>query len=190
MQRPNWDRPFRCHIDASDSAVGGTPTKVDDDAYYRAVEYFSERVNEVEENYTANDHELLRLVYFLKRFRRYFEGAEFKFITDNQVLKNIFYRPDLSRGEARWHDFQSQSGITKLALEKGHVHVLGDALSRVPHASMRSEIEVNNLHSMYVQVPDIYKNTLERIRRTPQFGAHFMDRCRETRYNASGLIGF
>lgn len=90
MQPPNWDQPFRCHIDASALAVGGTLIQLDDDGYDRAVAYFSKRLNQAEENYRTNDRELLGLIYFLKQFRCYLEGTEFEVITNNQVLKNFF----------------------------------------------------------------------------------------------------
>lgn len=41
------------------------------------------------------------LVFFLKLFRCYLEGAEFEVITDNQVLKSFISKQDLSRREAR-----------------------------------------------------------------------------------------
>lgn len=48
MQAPDWDRPFRCHIDASALAVGGTLTQRGEDGHDRAVAYFSKRLNEAE----------------------------------------------------------------------------------------------------------------------------------------------
>lgn len=56
-------------------------------------------------------------------------------LTDNQVLQYFFIKQDLSRREARWLDFLSQFGITKLTLVKGRVHALGDTPSRAPHVN-------------------------------------------------------
>lgn len=101
MVPPDWTRRFRCHVDASQLAVGGTLTQLDDDGNDRAIAYFSKRLSPAEENYSANDRELLGLVYFLKRFRCYVEGSEFEVVIDNQVLNYYFTKQTLSRREAR-----------------------------------------------------------------------------------------
>lgn len=132
MAAPDWSRPFRCHTDACQFAVGGTLTQLDDAGREHAISYFSKRLSAAEENYTANDRELLGLVYFLQRFRCYLEGTEFEVFTDNQVLRYFFSKPILSRREARWLDVLGQFGITQLTLVKGKVHVLGDVPSRAP----------------------------------------------------------
>ena len=133
LTSPNWNRPFRCHVDASKKAVGGTLTQLDDNGNERVVAFFSKRLSEAEERYTANERELLGLVYFLKRFRCYLEGTSFEVFTDNQLLGNFFTKPNMSEKEARWLDLLSQFGISKITLKAGRVHVLGDALSRAPH---------------------------------------------------------
>ena len=147
LTSPNWSRPFRCHVDASQKAVGGTLTQLDEEGNKRVVAFFSKRLSEVEERYTANERELLGLVYFLKRFRCYLEGSSFEVFTDNQVLSNFFTKPNMSRKEARWLDLLSQFGISKVTLKAGRVHVLGDALSRAPHVVEGPEtcIDANNM---------------------------------------------
>lgn len=62
----------------------------------------------------------------------------------------------LSREEAGWVEFLSQFGINKLTLQKERIHVLGDALSRVPHAP--TETEVNNTEVLTVNSPDNFHN--------------------------------
>lgn len=42
---------------------------MDGDGRDRVVAYLQKLLNEAEENYTANDRELVGVVYFLKRFR-------------------------------------------------------------------------------------------------------------------------
>lgn len=167
MQPPNWDLPFRCHIDASELAVGGTLTQLDEQGHDHAVAYFSKRLSTAEENYSANDRELLGLVYFLKRFRCYLEGSEFEVVTDNQVLKHFFSKQDLSRREARWLEFLSHFGITELTLERGKVHILGDTLSRAPHAPQLDDLEVNNIHTFSFGMSAQYSTHIEN---DPTFG--------------------
>lgn len=130
---PDWTRKLRCHVDASQLAVGGTLTQHCAAGAERVVSYFSKKISDTEQDYTANERELLGLVYFLKRFRCYFEGSSFEVITDNQELNHFFIKPHMSRKEARWLDLLSQFGIKEVTLQPGRVHVLGDVLSRAPH---------------------------------------------------------
>ena len=146
---PDWTKVFRGHIDASNNAVGGTLTQLDDSGNERVIAFFSKKLNPAEQNYTANDRELLGLVYFLMRFRCYLEGSEFEIFTDNQVLKNFFTKPKLSRKEARWLETLGNFGIFPINLKPGKIHVLGDALSRVPNARM------NTMHITRIAADDI-----------------------------------
>lgn len=90
MQARNWYISFRSHVDASAVVVGGTLIQLDTDRKDQAVAFFSKRLSPAEENYSADNCELLRRVYFLKRFRCYLQGSEFEVVTDNQVLKYFF----------------------------------------------------------------------------------------------------
>lgn len=161
MIDPNWSRPFRCHTDASQLAVGGSLTQLDEHGDERVISYFSKRLSPAEENHSANDRELLGLIYFLRRFRCYLEGSSFEVLTDNQVLKNFFSKATLSRREAGWVEFLGQFGISSMTLIKGKVHVLGDALSRAPHItkSEYSSPELSNVHVLEIELPpNITKN--------------------------------
>lgn len=155
MQSPDWNLPFRCHVDASQLAVGGTLTQISENGEH-AISYFSKRLSPEEENYSANDRELLGLIYFLKRFRCYLEGSTFEVLTDNQVLRSFFEKPDPIRRDARWLDFLGQFGITKMTLVKGKIHVLGDALSRAPH--IVNNIEGQNEDCISLEYPPDMKN--------------------------------
>lgn len=79
--------------------------------------------------------EAARTNIFLKQFWCYVEGTEFEVIIDNQALKYLFTKKDLSRREAKWIDLLGQLGIKNVALQPGRVHVLGDAVARLAHAS-------------------------------------------------------
>lgn len=138
---PDWNKPFRGHIDASETAVGGTLTQQDEQGMDRVIAFFSRKLTPAEENYSANDRELLGLVYFLERFRCYLEGTSFEILTDNQVLKHFFTKSNLSRREARWIETLGNFGIFPITLKPGKIHVLGDTLSRAPHIHV-NDIEV------------------------------------------------
>ena len=162
---PNWEKPFIGHIDACQISVGGTLTQAADDGHERVVAYFSKRLSKTEQNYSANDRELLGLVYFLKRFRCYLEGSTFQIVTDNQVLKHLFTKPNLSRREARYIDFLSQFNISKMTLKKGVIHVLGDALSRIPLDERT--VRLSNLEMLKIEAPKDIRLNYEK---DPVFG--------------------
>lgn len=143
---PNFNLPYRCHVDASQYAIGGTLTQFID-GNERVVSYFSKKLNPAQMNYTANDRELLGMVEFLTHFRCYLEGSEFEVITDNQILKHFFEKRDLSRREARWLETLSDFGIFPITLQKGTIHVLGDTLSRVHHDVQNITCLVKDLSS-------------------------------------------
>ncbi len=146
---PDWNKSFRGHIDASSSAVGGTLTQLDENGRDRVIAFFSKKLSPAEQNYTTNDRELLGLIYFLQRFRCYLEGSNFEIFTDNQVLRSFFTKPNLSRREARWLETLGNFGIFPINLKPGKIHVLGDTLSRAPHAS------VNVLEVLNIDIDDI-----------------------------------
>ncbi len=129
-------KPFRGHIETSSAAVGGTLTQLENNGKDRVIALFSKKLIPAEQNYTTNDRELLGLIHFLQRFRCYLEGSSFEIFTDNQELKNLFTKPKLSRREARWLETLGNFGIFPISLKPGKIHVLGDTLSRAPHASV------------------------------------------------------
>lgn len=97
----NWDKLFRVHIDASQTAVGATLTQLDDERSERDIAYMSRRLTLAEQNYTANERELLGLESALLRFRCYLKGLSFEVITDNQVIEHFLTKENLNRWEAR-----------------------------------------------------------------------------------------
>lgn len=150
---PDWSKPFRGHVDASQSAIGGTLTQQDENGMDRVISFYSKKLSPAEMNYTANDRELLALVRFLERFRCYLEGSEFEMITDNQVLKHFFTKPKLSRREARWVETLGNFGVFPITLKPGKIHVLGDSLSRAPHA--KDNPDVNAIYVPYINFSDV-----------------------------------
>lgn len=129
---PDWARPFRVHIDASQHALGATLTQLDDEGRDRVLAYSSKKLTQAEQNYTANERELLALVWALRRFRSYLEGSTFDVLTDNQVVKNFLTKKSLNRREARWLDTLASFNIREITLVRGKIHVLGDSVSRIP----------------------------------------------------------
>ena len=108
-------------------------TQLDANGRDRVIAFYSKKLSDAEANYTANDRELLGLFRFLERFKFYLECSTFEIITDNQVLKNFFTNPKLSRRAARWSETLGNFGLFPITLKPGKIQVLGDTLSRALH---------------------------------------------------------
>lgn len=77
LRPPIWSEPFRLHIDASKMAVGATLTQLGSKGNDRVIAYMSRKLTRSEQNYTANERELLCLIFSLQRFRCYLEGSTY-----------------------------------------------------------------------------------------------------------------
>lgn len=166
LRRPDFTLPYRCHVDASQFAIGGTLTQIADGSEH-VIAYFSRKFNPVQTNYTANDRELLGMIEFLKHFRCYLEGAEFEVITDNQVLKSFFDKKDLSRREVRWIETLCEFGIFPMTLQEGRVHVLGDVLSMVAHGT--EPVKLQNISALHLE-PALDNSFNSSLRNDQYFG--------------------
>lgn len=126
----DWSLPPRCYVEACQVAVGGTLTKNDKTGGEHVISYLWKSLYSAEENYAANDREILRNIYFLKRFRCRLEGNPFEGLIDHQVLKSSFTKVNLSRRESRWLECLGQFGICSFTLMEEEINVVGDELSQ------------------------------------------------------------
>lgn len=162
MMVPDWSKPFKCHTDACQRAVGGALTQYNDKKEERVISYFSKRLSTAEENCSANDRKLFGLIYFLKQFRRYLEGRSFEILTDNQTLENIFIKKFLRRRETGWIEFLGQFDISQMIQINGMAHVLGDVMSRALQivAEKAPNAEVSNVQKLEIDLPsNMIKNS-------------------------------
>lgn len=120
---PDWSQPFRVHIDASQIDVEGRE---------RAIAHSSQKLTAAEQNYTANERELLALISALQRFLCYLEGSTFDVLTDNQIMEHFLTKKSFNRHEARWLDIIASFNVREISVVRGKIHVLGDSLSRIP----------------------------------------------------------
>lgn len=129
---PYWDKEFQVYMDGSSFALGATLTQLDDNKNIRFIECASRKLTSTERNYTSNDHKMLGLLNVLQEFRCYLGCLKFTFFVDNQVFSHFYSKPNVSRREGRWLEILSSFNVLSLCLKPGRLHVLGDALSRIP----------------------------------------------------------
>ena len=120
-------KAFRVVTDASDTAIGGVLLQLEGGGSWLPVAYTSRRLRGEERNYTAMERETLAVVHALRVWKLYL-FAHFEVITDNQGVKYLRTKTNVSKREARWIDFLAE-------FDFDIVHRLGkenvaDALSR------------------------------------------------------------
>ena len=89
---PDWSKHFRCHIDASQTAVGGTLTQLDENGRDRVIAIYFKKLSLTESVYIASDRELLGLISFLNWFRCYLVCLVCYIVTNCRMLNYIHRR--------------------------------------------------------------------------------------------------
>ena len=116
--------------DASLQALGAVLSQVQD-GVERVISYGSKILSAAERNYCVTRLELYAVVYFLKKYRCYLLGAEFKLRTDHAALTFLQKTPELHGQQARWLEVTQDFNFT-VVHRPGTAHANADALSRKP----------------------------------------------------------
>jgi RNase H-like domain found in reverse transcriptase len=80
LRSPDWTKHFRGYIDASQLAVGGTLTQMDEDELEHPVAFYSKKSSPAEAHYLANDRELLALIHFYKDLYAIWKALNLKYL--------------------------------------------------------------------------------------------------------------
>ena len=94
------------------------------------VAFFSHKLNQAQQNYSATDREMLAIVEALRFWRHLLYGLEFKVRTDHKPLSSFFTQPNLSVRQLRWAERLSEflPGAS-LHYKTGRENLVPDALS-------------------------------------------------------------
>ena len=143
LARPNMNKPFRLHTDASKLGLGAVltqdfeiPGRVDKKGKplikERVISYASRSNHNGERNYGATQLEQLAVVWAIDHYRHYLHGRPFQVITDHQALKSLMKMKDPKGIYARWI-MRLQPYDIDMVYKPGRKHGNADALSRRPH---------------------------------------------------------
>ena len=121
---------FILDTDASDRAIGAVLSQRQD-GVERVVAYASRALDRREQNYCVTRKELLAIVHFMKYFRQYLLGREFKVRTDHAALSWLRTTPEPIGQQARWLEQMEEFCFT-IEHRPGVRHGNADALSRRP----------------------------------------------------------
>lgn len=130
LQFPDFDKPFNLTTDASNYALGAVLSQ-GEIGRDKPIAYISRVLDKAEENYAANEKEMLAIVWSLDTLRNYLYGAKkVKIFTDHQpltfALGNRNFNAKLKRWKARIEEYNHE-----LFYRPGRTNFVADALSRL-----------------------------------------------------------
>jgi len=128
LAMPIDDGEFVFDTDASDFAIGAVLSQKQG-GYERVVAYASRRLDQRETKYCVTRKELLAVVYFVRYFRQYLLGREFKIRTDHSALTWLRRTPDPIGQQARWLEILEEFRFS-IEHRPGARHGNADAMSR------------------------------------------------------------
>ena len=127
---PDFSKPFILDTDASDTSIGAVLSQVHE-GKERVVCYGSRSLTKSERKYCVTRKELLSLVHFVKHYRHYLLGKQFKIRTDHNSLRWLMKTKNPEGQMARWIDALSSYQFD-VEHRPGRKHSNANDLSRIP----------------------------------------------------------
>jgi len=128
LAMPNDDGEFVLDTDASDFAIGAVLSQKQGE-HEKVVAYASRRLDRRESKYCVTRKELLAVVYFVRYFKQYLLGRQFKIRTDHSALIWLRRTPDPIGQQARWLEVLEEFQFS-IEHRPGSRHGNADAMSR------------------------------------------------------------
>ncbi|KAH8871863.1 Retrovirus-related Pol polyprotein from transposon 17.6 [Schistosoma japonicum] len=122
---------FILDTDASDHAIGALLSQISPGGQEKVISYGSRKLDKREVNYSSTRRELLALVYFMKHFRHYLLGRQFRVRTDHQALQWLNNFREADGQLARWQETLQEFDYV-CEYRGGAQHLNADAMSRHP----------------------------------------------------------
>ena len=106
----------------------------------RPIAYFSRKLNETQQRYSAQERELLGILLALQHWRHWVEGSDVTVITDHESLRTIQTKAEQPARMLRFLDSIEHYGI-RIVYRRGTANVLANYLSRPSENNFLSEEE-------------------------------------------------
>lgn len=124
---PNFNKEFSLTTDASNFALGAVLSQED-----KPIIFISRTLSKTEENYAANEKEMLAIIWALNCLRNYLYGsAKVNIYTDHQPLTYALSNRNNNTKMKRWKAILEEYNY-QLHYKPGKINVVADALSRIP----------------------------------------------------------
>ncbi|MBW0519638.1 hypothetical protein O181_059353 [Austropuccinia psidii MF-1] len=131
---PNFQLPFKLHIDASGDWLGAVLHQVqiiNDEPVEGPIFFISRQIKQTEARYGASQMEFLCLVWALDKLNYLLEGCAFEVITDCTAVKSLLNMKTPNRHMLRWQiAIQEYKGNMTIVHKDGTIHKNADGLSR------------------------------------------------------------
>jgi len=121
---------FILDTDAANETIGAVLSEIQQ-GQERVIAYASRQLDRRKMNYCVTRKELLAVVYFLRYFKQYLLGREFRIRTDHSALTWLKHTPEPVGQQARWLEIMEEFCFT-IECRPGERHANADALSRRP----------------------------------------------------------
>lgn len=132
LKQADPTKPYVIRTDASSYGLGAILLQGEGPNEH-PIEYASRLLTSAERNYSTTEREALAVIWSLKKFQGYIDGAEVTIASDHQPLKWLLSLKSPSGRLARWA-LQLQSYNLKMQYIPGKSNVIADMLSRPPCA--------------------------------------------------------
>ncbi|GBG70548.1 hypothetical protein CBR_g6674 [Chara braunii] len=130
------------------------------------IAFYSRQLLPADINYTADEREVLAVVYPTRHWRHYLHGAPFTVRTDNSVVQTFLTKPKLSPRQARWWRDLSEFSFTTQPI-KGETNSVADSLSRSPDQNQEPiHLAAISINTVDQSVIDPYRT---QYRRCPDY---------------------
>ena len=151
-------RPFILETDASKVAIAACLLQLGLDELEHPIGYASRKMNKHEAKYASCEMEALAIVFGLKEFRAYLEGAAESVVrTDNSALCSLFRRKDLSGRLAKYQLCIQEFNI-KIVHRSGKSNKFCDYVSRYPSGSGIEQINaIEGIPKKEISISEIIK---------------------------------
>ena len=150
---PNVDKPYKMWTDASKVGVAGVLVQEDDEGINRVVQYYSQKMNKAQQNYSVTEKEALAIINSLKHFRTYLLGSEVQIYTDHRPLLPLFRKTIDNERITRWQvelgNFKAQ-----MVYVPGKDNHAADWLSRRPLNVNAISMNVADYSDYLIPEPD------------------------------------
>ncbi|GBG73664.1 hypothetical protein CBR_g17007 [Chara braunii] len=121
------------------------------------IAFYSRQLLPAKINYTADEREVLAVVYVARHWRHYLHGTPFMVRTDNSVVQAFLTKPKLTPRQARWWGDLSEFSFTTEHI-KGEINRVADALSRRP------DHDQEQIHLSSISVTTVHHSVIDEFR--------------------------
>lgn len=131
LSAPDFNRPFKIAVDASDVAAGDVLLQEDQEGIDHPVCYFSRKFNKSQQNYSTIEKECLSLILALQNFEVYVSSpaAPIVVFSDHNLLVFLHKLKNKNQRLLRWSLLLSEYNMNIQHI-KGLDNVIADCLSR------------------------------------------------------------